>query len=233
MTAPSKDNTPTFIYGVNHNNYNGENIISGSSCTTNCLAPMLKILNDEYKIKSCIFTTIHATTASQYTVDIVNKLSRTNRSIFNNIIPHTTGASSSIISVLPELNGKINGTSIRVPVLNCSLLDVNIELENKNITLKDIKKLLINSSFYKSVYDINEKKLVSCDFITTTTPTILDINASIDIGNGIFKLFIWYDNEWSYSTQIIRLLKHVNEYKQNKYISNKPYMFFKVNNYNK
>jgi glyceraldehyde 3-phosphate dehydrogenase len=212
MTAPSKDNTPTFIYGVNHNNYNGENIISGSSCTTNCLAPMLKILNDEYKIKNCIFTTIHATTASQYTVDIVNKLSRTNRSIFNNIIPHTTGASSSITSVLPELNGKINGTSIRVPVLNCSLLDVNIELENKNITLKDIKKLLINSSFYKSVYDINEKKLVSCDFITTTTPTILDINASIDIGNGIFKLFIWYDNEWSYSAQLIKMVDLMFEY---------------------
>ena len=99
MTAPAKDISPTFIYGVNHDKYNGERMISGSSCTTNCLAPMLKILNDTYKINNCVFTTIHATTASQYTVDIVNKLSRTNRSIFNNIIPHTTGASSSIGSV--------------------------------------------------------------------------------------------------------------------------------------
>ena len=224
MTAPAKDISPTFIYGVNHDKYNGERIISGSSCTTNCIAPMLKILNDSYKINNCVFTTIHATTASQYTVDIVNKLSRTNRSIFNNIIPHTTGASSSIGSVLPELNGKINGTSIRVPVLNCSLLDVNIELDNKNVTLQDIKTLLINSPYYKSVYDVNEKKLVSCDFITTVTPTILDLNASIDLGNGCFKLMIWYDNEWSYSAQLIRFVEHMfnfnNKIKPDFYIEN-------------
>ena len=216
MSSPAKDKTNTFIYGVNNDLYKGESVISGSSCTTNCIAPILKILNDNYKISNCVFTTIHATTASQYVVDTLQKSSRTNRSIFNNIIPHTTGASSSIISVLPELKGKINGTSIRVPVVNCSLVDLNIELEDKNITLKDISNLLKNSPYYKTVFDISSKKLVSCDFITTETPTILDTNASIDMGNGKFKLMIWYDNEWSYSSQLIRLVDIMHQHNKNK-----------------
>ena len=198
MSSPAKDDTKTFIYGVNDNMYSGENIVSGSSCTTNSIAPLLKILNDNYKVVNCIFTTIHATTASQYVVDVFKKSSRTNRSILNNIIPHTTGASSSIISVLPELEGKINGTSIRVPVINSSLIDINIELENRDIKLKDIQELLMKHEKYKIVYGVSTKKLVSSDFTTTKTPTILDINASIDIGNGKFKLMVWYANEWSY-----------------------------------
>ncbi len=205
LSAPAKDLTPTFIYGVNHTKYSGESIVSGSSCTTNCLAPMLKILNDAYKITDCIFTTIHSTTASQYTVDIVDKKARTSRSILGNIIPHTTGASSSIYSVLPELTGLVNGTSLRVPVINCSLVDVNIQLENKQVNLNNIVELIKNNEYYSQVYAISNKNLVSCDFITTTTPTILDTKASIDIGNGKFKFMIWYDNEWSYSTQLIRL----------------------------
>lgn len=222
MSAPAKDNTKTIIYGVNHETYQGEKILSGSSCTTNCIAPMLKILNDSFQIKNCVFTTIHATTSSQYTVDVVNKLSRTNRSIFNNIIPHTTGASSSITCVLPELKGKIYGTSVRVPVSNCSLLDINIELDDKTISLNDIKQLLINSPYYKTIYDVNDKLLVSSDFITTATPTILDINASINMGNGCFKLMLWYDNEWSYSAQLIRLVESMFEY--NNAIKTKYYM---------
>jgi glyceraldehyde 3-phosphate dehydrogenase len=205
MSAPAKDSTPTFIYGVNSEKYSGENIISGSSCTTNCLAPFLKLVNDSYKINDCVFTTIHATTASQYTVDIVDKKARTSRSILNNIIPHTTGASASIYSVLPELSGLINGTSLRVPVLNCSLLDVNIQFENKQVVLKDIIQLIKSNQNYKIVYDVNDKNLVSCDFVTTITPTILDSKASIDMGLGKFKFFLWYDNEWSYSTQLIRI----------------------------
>ena len=212
ITAPAKDDLPTFIYGANHTQYNGEKIISNSSCTTNCLAPMLKALNDAYTIDNCNFTTIHATTASQYTVDILNKSARTNRSIFNNIIPHTTGASSSITCVLPELKGKIQGTSLRVPVLNCSLIDLNVELENKDVKLKDIAALLQSHSLFDIVYQTNTKNLVSCDFITTKTPTILDIKASIDLGNGRFKLFLWYDNEWSYSAQIIRNIEHMHAY---------------------
>jgi glyceraldehyde 3-phosphate dehydrogenase len=208
MTAPAKDNTPTFIYGVNENTYSGENIISGSSCTTNCLAPMLVLLDDNFKIKNCVFTTIHSTTASQNTVDVVDKKLRTSRTILNNIIPHTTGASKSIINVLPQLKNKINGTSIRVPVLNCSLLDVNIELE-ENITLEDLKNKIITNKLYKLVYDINERNLVSCDFLTTITPCILDMKASIDMNNGKLKLILWYDNEWSYCAQLIRLLTFI------------------------
>lgn len=212
FSSPCKDNTKTFVYGVNDEMYSGEKFVSASSCTTNCLTPMLKILNDSYKINNCIFTTIHATTASQQTVDIADNSVRTNRSIFNNIIPHTTGASSSVINVMPELKGKINGTSIRVPVVNCSLLDVNVELENENITLNDIVNLIKNHTLYKTVYDVSHKNLVSGDFITTITPTILDVNSSIDIGKGKFKLMIWYDNEWSYSAQLIRLVEKMYQY---------------------
>jgi len=223
ISSPAKDNNiPTFIYGVNDKEYDGQNIVSGSSCTTNCISPLLKILNDNYKIKDCVFTTIHATTASQYTVDIIDKKQRTSRSILNNIIPHTTGASSSIYKVIPELNGLINGTSLRVPVLNCSLVDVNIYLEDNTVKLDDIIKLIRNDKNFKVVYDINNKNLVSCDFMTTTTPTIIDINASIDMGNGRFKFMVWYDNEWSYSAQLIRLFETM--YNNNTTIKSKYYI---------
>lgn len=213
MSAPPKDNTKTFIYSVNDEIYDGEKIISGSSCTTNAISPLLKLLEDEIGIKSCIFTTIHATTGSQNTVDIMKKC-RTSRSILNNIIPHTTGASKSIIDVIPVLENKIHGTSLRVPVVNCSLVDINIELsDNSSMTLEDIKELIEKSPFYKKSLDISEKKLVSCDFITTTVPCILDLNASMKIEDGKFKLMVWYDNEWSYSAQLIRLIESV--YKRN------------------
>jgi len=213
MSAPAKDDSKTFIYGVNHTNYTDESVVSGSSCTTNCLAPLLKLLDDSYGINDCVFTTIHAATSSQYTVDIASQKQRVGRSVFNNIIPHTTGASSSVTAVLPHLKGKINGTSVRVPVSNCSLLDVNVELKNKEICLSDIKHLIEKNSLYKTVYDVTTKKLVSGDFVTTTTPTILDLNACIDMGNGKFKLMLWYDNEWSYSAQLIRFVEHM--FKQN------------------
>lgn len=219
ISSPAKDSTPTFIYGVNHEKYSGESIVSGSSCTTNCLAPMLKLLNDNFTINQCIFTTIHATTASQYTVDIVDKKARTSRSILNNIIPHTTGASSSVYAVLPELKGKVNGTSLRVPVLNCSLVDLNVELDSNKICLTDIITQIKSSQYYNEVYLISDLNLVSCDFLTTIQPTILDIKASIDIGSGKFKLMIWYDNEWSYSAQLVRLCESMYMY-NNKTLSN-------------
>ncbi len=229
MSSPAKDLTPTFIYGVNHNRYSGESIVSGSSCTTNCLAPFLKLINDKYKIMDCVFTTIHATTASQYTVDIVDKKTRTSRSILNNIIPHTTGASSSVYSVLPELKGLINGTSLRVPVSNGSLLDVNIQIENKDIRLSDIVQEIKSNPQYKIVLDINDKNLVSCDFITTTTPTILDTKASIDMGSGKFKFFLWYDNEWSYSSQLIRLVESMYKFNVNKNLNQNENQNIQVN----
>ena len=230
ISAPPKDNTPSFIFGANHEKYNGEKIIAGSSCTTNCISPMLKLLNDEYAISSCNFTTIHATTATQHTVDIINKSNRTNRSILNNIIPHTTGASSAVVNIIPELANKIYGTSVRVPVLYCSLLDLNIELENKNVVVNDIKNLILQNKHFKSVFDINEKQLVSCDFRTTTTPTILDVGASMDMNNGKMKLMLWYDNEWSYSAQLIRLVESM--YSFNNKINNKiksKYYFENIN----
>ena len=218
MSAPPKDNTSTFIYGVNHDKYNGENIISGSSCTTNCLAPLLKILDDEYTINNAVFTTIHSSTASQNIVDSSNKKARTSRGTFGNIIPHTTGASSSINQVLPQLSGKIKGTSLRVPISSSSIVDVNVEFKstlNKNITISDIIELIKNNKYYDKVYSISDKKLVSCDFLTTTTPTILDTNASMDLGNNKFKFMIWYDNEWSYSTQLIRIVESMYKFNNN------------------
>ena len=190
MSSPPKDETPTFIFGVNENDYKGENIISGSSCTTNAITPILKLLSDNTEINSCIFTTIHATTGSQNTVDVFKK-SRTSRSILNNIIPHSTGASQSVIKVIPTLENKIYGTSLRVPVLNASLVDVNIEIEDKSLSLMDIKELIKKSPYYKKCIDFSEKKLVSSDFITTDIPCILDLNASMELGNGKFKLMIW------------------------------------------
>jgi len=223
MSSPPKDKTPTFIHSVNDDKYGGERVVSGSSCTTNCIAPMLRILDDAFTIKSCVFTTIHATTASQFVVDVQKKSSRSNRSLMNNIIPHTTGASSSIISVLPNLKGKIHGTSVRVPVVNCSLIDMNIELENQDVTLSDIQELLKSSKFYNTVYNVTNKNLVSSDFTTTNTPTILDINACIPLGNGKFKLFVWYDNEWSYSAQLIRLAETMHSF--NNSIKEQKYYF--------
>ena len=211
MSAPAKDNSSTFIYGANHEKYNGEKIISASSCTTNCLAPTLKLINNKYNIKNCNFTTIHAATASQYTVDVFKKAARINRSIFNNIIPHSTGASSSIISVLPEMKNKIFGTSVRVPVVNCSLLDLNIEFDNEEIELKNIETLFKESPLKDVIYKINDKNLVSSDFLTTTIPSILDLKASLNIGQGRVKLMLWYDNEWSYSAQMIRTMKYMYE----------------------
>jgi glyceraldehyde 3-phosphate dehydrogenase len=220
ITSPAKDNTNTYIYGVNSDKYKGESIISASSCTTNCLAPMLHFLSKNYVIKNASFTTIHASTASQNTVDIVDQKARTSRSIFNNIIPHSTGASSSISTILPELDGKVFGTSVRVPVVNCSLLDLNVELENTP-SLKDLCKLIENNNYYGIIYDVNHKKLVSNDFTTTTIPCIIDYKSCIDMGNGRFKFMIWYDNEWSYSAQIIRLIKEVVTPKiKSKYIEN-------------
>lgn len=211
MSAPAKDETNTYIYGSNHDLYSGERIISGSSCTTNCLAPCLKIVKDNYDVKNISFTTIHATTASQYTVDVFKKSSRTNRSILNNIIPHSTGASSSITKIFPELIGKIYGTSVRVPVTNCSLLDVTIEVEGE-INLKEIEALFKTNEYYKSVYDVNSKNVVSGDFMTTESPCILDVKASMNMGKNKIKLMLWYDNEWSYSTQLLRMLKHMYYY---------------------
>ncbi len=211
MSSPPKDKTPTFVYGVNHEQYKDEKIISAASCTTNCITPVLKWFNDKLKIVEGNFTTIHATTASQYTVDIFNKNVRTERSILNNIIPHTTGASSAISAVIPELKGKINGTSLRVPVSNVSLVDLNLVCEETKYSFNEVMDLLRKDldKSQKEIIEVTNENLVSCDFMTTVKPSIIDSKASINLGPGKFKLMIWYDNEWSYAAQMIRLMKHV------------------------
>ena len=224
MSAPAKDNTPMFVYGANHNEYNNEKIISNASCTTNSIVPVLRDLINNFGIKSSNFTTIHASTSSQKVVDTANSKSRTNRSIFNNIIPHTTGASSSIYKIIPELEGKITGTSVRVPVNNVSLIDLNVELE-RSTTLNEIFESFSENKFIK----VNSDNLVSSDFISTTCPSIIDKNACLDLNNNQFKIMIWYDNEWSYASQLIKLLETISNFNTNSYfIENKSYKNKKV-----
>ena len=200
MTAPAKDNTPLYVYGANDKTYNGEDIISNASCTTNCITPLLAFLEKKYTILNSNFTTIHASTSSQQVVDTASSNSRTCRSIFNNIIPHTTGASSSIFKVIPSMKGKINGTSVRVPVNNVSLVDLNVELESPTTLTELLAE--ISSSPYMQVCREN---LVSSDYLTTKCPTIVDANACMELGKNNFKFMVWYDNEWSYSNQVIKM----------------------------
>lgn len=210
MSAPAKDDTPLYVYGANDKNYKGENVISNASCTTNCITPVLKHLEENYGIVNANFTTIHACTASQKVVDTAHSKSRTSRSIFNNIIPHTTGASSSISKVIPSLENKVVGTSVRVPVNNVSLVDLNVEL-TKETTLNTILENFEQDPFFVMC----KNNLVSSDYISTTCPSIIDQYACMHLGDNRFKIMVWYDNEWSYAHQLIQMTKVMKEY-QNK-----------------
>ena len=208
MCAPPKDDTPQFMVNANEDKYRGENIVSNASCTSNCLIPVLKFLDNKYTIIDGNFTTIHAATASQKTTDTTKMNKRTCRSIFNNIIPHTTGASKSIGKILPELEGKLIGASVRVPVSNVSLVNLNVRLET-NTTINEI----INDMKNENHIQIESKPfMVSSDFMTTTCPSIIDVNGSMDLNNNQFKLVIWYDNEWSYVFKVVCLLEHMIKY---------------------
>tara|TARA_Y100000813_G_scaffold198293_1_gene185939 strand:- start:41 stop:2185 length:2145 start_codon:yes stop_codon:yes gene_type:complete len=222
MCAPPKDNTPQFIYNVNHDSYNGESIISNASCTTNCITPVLKCLMENNEIISANFTTVHATTASQNVSDTIKFKNRTRRSILNNIIPHSTGASKSIAKVLPELENKIKGTSLRVPVSNVSIVDLNVKLKNKT-SIEEIFELFRQSEYVK----LEENNLVSVDFISNKCPSIVDKNASMELFDNEFKLMIWYDNEWSYSNKLIKLVEHIYKHNTKEKENNK---YFITNN---
>ena len=213
--APPKDNMPQFLYNGNHNTYNNESIISNASCTTNCIVPLLKILQTRYTINHANFITVHAATSSQQVIDNLHHNKRIHRSIFNNIIPHTTGASKSICKILPELDGKIYGTSVRIPTSNVSMVDINVSLDKKT-NLGEIFHYLSNS---KEVQLNTNPHLVSSDFMTTTCPTIIDTEACMDIGNNSFKFTIWYDNEWSYSAQVLNMVQHMHDFKLLDYYS--------------
>jgi glyceraldehyde 3-phosphate dehydrogenase len=207
MSAPPTDDTPLFVYGANHEQYKGEQIISNASCTTNCIAPVLHHLHDHYTITSANFTTIHASTASQKVVDTAGSNSRTDRSIFNNIIPHSTGASASIIRIIPELTDKIAGTSVRIPINNVSLVDLNVELDT-DTSLQDIL-ITMKANPYLQVCD---NRLVSSDYTSTTCPSIIDQYASMHLGGNQYKILIWYDNEWSYTHQLLQMAMEMQKY---------------------
>ena len=210
LTAPPKDDIPMFVYGVNHMDYNNQDIISAASCTTTCLAPIAKILNDNYTITNGLATTIHSVTASQYTVDKYTTGKRTGRSVINNIIPSTTGAAKAIGKVIPELNGTLDAVSVRVPVSNVSLIDLNVNLE-KSPEINEILKLFKNLSRtdeYRNIIQVCDDLVVSSDFIGNANNSIVDSLSTMKVDN-MYKFLVWYDNEFGYANNIIRFVKYL------------------------
>ena len=211
MSAPSKDDTPMFVFGVNHTKYAGEKIVSNASCTTNCLAPVAKVLNDTWGIKRGLMTTVHAATATQKTVDgPSNKDWRGGRGILENIIPSSTGAAKAVGVVLPELNKKLTGMAFRVPTSDVSVVDLTVEL-NKEASYEDICKAMKAASegAMKGVLGYTEDKVVATDFRGCTQPSIFDADAGIALDKTFVKVVAWYDNEYGYTCNMLRFVKHV------------------------
>ncbi|MBT2968806.1 MAG: type I glyceraldehyde-3-phosphate dehydrogenase [Candidatus Thiodiazotropha sp. (ex Ctena orbiculata)] len=212
QSAPSKDATPMFVYGVNHNDYSGQAIVSAASCTTNCLAPVAKVLNDKWGIKRGLMTTVHAATATQKTVDGPSmKDWRGGRGILENIIPSSTGAAKAVGKVLPALNGKLTGMAFRVPTSDVSVVDLTVELNN-GASYDDIcaaMKAASESGDLAGVLDYTEEKVVSTDFRGRGTPSIFDVGAGIMLDDTFVKVVSWYDNEYGYTCNMLRMVEHV------------------------
>jgi glyceraldehyde 3-phosphate dehydrogenase len=211
QSAPSKDDTPMFVYGVNHEKYAGEKIVSAASCTTNCLAPVAKVLNDNWGIKRGLMTTVHAATATQKTVDgPSNKDWRGGRGILENIIPSSTGAAKAVGVVLPELKGKLTGMAFRVPTSDVSVVDLTIELV-KEASYKDICAAMKAASEgpMKGVLGYTEEKVVATDFRGMSAPSVFDAEAGIALDSTFVKVVSWYDNEYGYTCNMLRFVKHV------------------------
>ena len=207
MSAPSKDATPMFVYGVNHTTYAGQDIISNASCTTNCLAPIAKVLNDKFGIVKGLMTTVHAATATQKTVDGPSKKDwRGGRGILENIIPSSTGAAKAVGKVLPVLNGKLTGMAFRVPTSDVSVVDLTVVLE-KAATMDDIKAAMKEASEgeLKGVLGYTEDAVVSTDFRGCSNTSIFDAKAGISLDDNFAKIVSWYDNEWGYSNKLVDL----------------------------
>jgi glyceraldehyde 3-phosphate dehydrogenase len=213
QSAPSKDGTPMFVYGVNHNTYAGQAIISAASCTTNCLAPVAKVLNDKWGIKRGLMTTVHAATATQKTVDgPSSKDWRGGRGILENIIPSSTGAAKAVGVVLPELNGKLTGMAFRVPTSDVSVVDLTCELSSA-ADYKEIcaeMKAASESGDLAGVLDYTEEKVVSTDFRGRSTPSIFDAGAGIALDSTFIKVVSWYDNEYGYTCNMLRMVQHAS-----------------------
>jgi glyceraldehyde 3-phosphate dehydrogenase len=212
MSAPSKDDTPMFVYGVNDKKYAGEAIISNASCTTNCLAPLAKVLNDKWGIKRGLMTTVHAATATQKTVDgPSNKDWRGGRGILENIIPSSTGAAKAVGVVIPELNKKLTGMSFRVPTSDVSVVDLTVELV-KEASYKEICAEMKAQSEgpLKGVLGYTEDKVVATDFRGDPRTSIFDADAGIALDGTFVKLVSWYDNEWGYSNKCLEMVRVVS-----------------------
>ena len=209
MSAPSKDDTPMFVFGVNHATYAGQAIISNASCTTNCLAPVAKVLNDKWGIKRGLMTTVHAATATQKTVDgPSNKDWRGGRGILENIIPSSTGAAKAVGVVIPELNKKLTGMSFRVPTSDVSVVDLTVELE-KEASYDEIKAEMKAQSqgALKGVLAYTEDKVVATDFVGETHTSVFDADAGIALDKTFVKVVAWYDNEWGYSNKCLEMVR--------------------------
>ena len=208
LTAPSKD-IYMFVYGVNHQNIRAEErIISAASCTTNSLAPIAKLINDEYGIEEGLMTTVHSITATQNTTDGKGSKWRSARSVMN-IILASTGAAVAVTKVIPELEGKINGMAFRVPVINCSVVDLTVKLK-KPSSLEEIKNLIQNSKDHmRGVLGVTEDEIVSSDMIGESRSSIFDYKASMQLNPNFFKLICWYDNEYGYSCRVVYLIIYI------------------------
>ena len=210
MSAPSKDDTPMFVYGVNHTSYAGQKIISNASCTTNCLAPIAKVLNDAFGIETGLMTTVHSITATQKTVDGTSaKDWRGGRAASGNIIPSTTGAAKAVGKVIPELNGKLTGISMRVPTIDVSVVDLTVNLA-KPASKEDICNAMKKASEgeLKGVLGYTEDAVVSSDFLHDARTSIFDANAGVYLTDKFVKVVSWYDNEWGYSNKLLEMLAY-------------------------
>ncbi len=213
MSAPSKDDTPMFVYGVNHTKYAGEKIISNASCTTNCLAPVAKVLHDAWGIKRGLMTTVHATTATQKTVDgPSNKDWRGGRGILENIIPSSTGAAKAVGKVIPELNKKLTGMSFRVPTSDVSVIDLTVEL-SKPAKYDEICAAMKAASEgpMKGVLGYTTEKVVATDFRGESCTSVFDAEAGIALDDTFVKVVAWYDNEWGYSSKVLEMARVISK----------------------
>jgi glyceraldehyde 3-phosphate dehydrogenase len=211
LSAPSKDATPMFVMGVNNTSYKGEEIVSNASCTTNCLAPIAKVLNDKFGIIEGLMTTVHATTATQKTVDGPSmKDWRGGRGAGQNIIPSSTGAAKAVGKVIPSLNGKLTGMAFRVPTPDVSVVDLTCRLE-KGATYEEICAAMKEASetYMKGVLGYTEDEVVSNDFVGETLTSVFDAKAGIALNSNFVKVVSWYDNEMGYSAKVVELIKHM------------------------
>lgn len=216
LSAPAKDDTPTFVMGVNHKKYTADmTIVSNASCTTNCLAPIAKVLNDNFTILEGLMTTVHAVTATQKTVDSPSaKDWRGGRGAYQNIIPSSTGAARAVGLVIPELKGKLTGMSFRVPTPDVSVVDLTCRIE-KGASYDEIKAAMkyASENEMKGILGYTEDEVVSNDFLGDSRTSIFDAKAGISLNNNFVKVISWYDNEWGYSNKVVDLICHMDTVK--------------------